>query len=151
MTSGVPQGSILGQLLFLAYVNAICKDTVSKIRLFVDDCIIYRKILNIKDVEKLQTDLDRLGDWAEENEMKTNPNKSKALCFTTAQVKDPLNYSLGDQKIPEASCCKYLGIIIQSDLSWAYQVNYTVQKAWRALLFVMHIVKKGNKNTKSLA
>ena len=66
-------------------------------------------------------------------------------------MKDLLNYSLGDQKIPEASSCKYLGIIIRSDLSWADQVNFTVQKAWRALHFVMHIVKKGNKNTKSLA
>jgi len=83
--------------------------------------------------------------------MKINPNKSKALSFTTVRVKDLLNYSFGDQKIPEASCCKYLGIIIRSDLSWADQVNYTVQKAWRALLFVIHIVKTGNKNTRSLA
>ena len=67
VTSGVPQGSVLGPLLFLAYVNDIWRDTESKIRLFVDDCIIYMKILNIKDVEKLQTDLDRVGDWAEEN------------------------------------------------------------------------------------
>jgi len=66
-------------------------------------------------------------------------------------VKDPLNYSLGDQKIPEVSCCKYLEIVIGTDLSWADQVNYTVQKAWRALHFVIRIVKKGNKNTKSLA
>jgi hypothetical protein len=47
--------------------------------------------------------------------------------------------------------CKYLGIIIRSDLRWADQVNYTVQKAWRTLHFVMRIVKKGNKNTKGLA
>jgi hypothetical protein len=66
-------------------------------------------------------------------------------------VKDPLNYSLGNQKIPEANCCKYLGNIILSDLSWADQVNYTVKKAWRALHFVMRIVKIENKNTKSLA
>ena len=90
-----------------------------------------------------------MGDWAEENEMKINPNISKALSFTRARVKDPLIYSLGDQKIPEASCCKYLGIIIRSDLSWADQENYTVQKAWRGLHFVMRIVKRGNKNTKS--
>jgi len=83
--------------------------------------------------------------------MKINPNKSKALSFTRAWVKDPLNYSCEDQKIPEASCCKYLGIIIRNDLSWADQVNYTVQKAWRALRFVMRIVKNWNKNTKSLA
>jgi len=82
--------------------------------------------------------------------MKINPNKSKALSFTRARVKEPLNYSLGDQKIPEASCCKYLGIMIRSDLSWVDRVNYTVQKAWRALHFVMRIVKMGNKNTKSL-
>jgi len=83
--------------------------------------------------------------------MKINPNKSKALRFTTARVKYPLNYSLGDQKIPEASFCKYLGIIKRSDLSWADQVNYMVQKVWRALHFVMRIVKKINKNIKSLA
>ena len=61
--------------------------------------------------------------------MKINPNKSKALSFTRARVKDPLNYSFGDQKIPEGSCYKYLGIIIRSDLSWADQVNFTVQNA----------------------
>jgi len=66
-------------------------------------------------------------------------------------VEEPLNYSLGDQKIPEASCSKYLGIIIRNDLRWADQGNSTVQKAWRALRFVMRIVKKGNKNMKSLA
>jgi len=48
----------------------------------------------------------------EGNEMKINLNKRKALSFMTVWVKDPLNYSLGDQKIPEASCCQYLGIII---------------------------------------
>ena len=82
--------------------------------------------------------------------MKINLNKSKAVSFTRTRVKDLLNYSLGDQKIPEASCCKYLGIIIRSDLSRADQVNYMVQKAWRALHFIMHVVEKGNKNTKSL-
>ena len=57
-------------------------------------------------------------------------------------MKDPLNYCLGDQKIPEASCCKYLGTFIRSDLIWADEVNYTVQKTWRALHFVMRIVKR---------
>jgi len=151
VTSGVPQGSVLGPILFLAYINDISTNIKSKIRLFADDCIIYRKILNIEDVEKLETDLDRQGEWAELNEMIINPNKSKALSFTRARIKDPLNYSLGGQTIPEDNCCKYLGIVIRNDLSWTDQVNYTVQKAWRALHFVMRIVNKGNKNTKSLA
>ena len=46
VTSGVPQGSVLGPLLFLAYVNIISKNTESTIRLFADDCVIYRKIIN---------------------------------------------------------------------------------------------------------
>jgi hypothetical protein len=83
--------------------------------------------------------------------MKINPSKSRALSFTRARVKDPLNYTLMSQKIPEDSSCKYLGIIIHSDLSLADQVNHTVQKTWRALHFVMRVVKKGNKNTKSIA
>jgi len=143
--SGVPQGSVFGPILFLAYINDFSKNIESKIKLFADDCIIYRKILNIKDVEKLQADLDRLREWAELNEMIINPNKSKALSFTRARMKDPLNYSLGGQTIPEENCCKYLGIVIKNDLSWADQVNYTVQKAWRAIHFVMRIVNKRDK------
>jgi hypothetical protein len=75
VTSGVTQGSVLGPLLFLAYVKYIWRNIESKIRLFADDCIIYRNILNNYDVENLQTDLDRLGDWAIENEMKIYPYK----------------------------------------------------------------------------
>ena len=59
-----------------------------------------------------------------------------------AQVKYPLGYSLGDPKILEASCCTYLGINLQNDLNWADQVNYTVQKAWKALHLVMNVLKK---------
>jgi hypothetical protein len=117
VTSGVFQGSVLGPLLFLDYVNDIWINIKKKIRLFADDCTIYRKFLTMEDVKKLQRDLARLGDWAEGNEMKINPNKSKALSFTRARVKEPLNYSLGDKTIPEASCFKYLGIMIRSNLS----------------------------------
>jgi len=80
-------------------------------RLFADDCIIYGKITK-KDIQILQKDLDTLGEWVVENGMKINPSKSKAIRFTRAQLKNPLGYSLGDQKIPEASSCKYLGIIL---------------------------------------
>jgi hypothetical protein len=66
-------------------------------------------------------------------------------------VTELLNYSLRNTVIPEASSCKNLGIILRSELSWADQVNYTVKKAWKALHFTMRILKKGNRNTKSLA
>jgi len=83
--------------------------------------------------------------------MKLNPNKRKAFRFTRALLKDPLDYSLANTLIPEESSCKQLGIILRSDFSWADQVNYTVNKAWRALHCTMRILKKGNINTKSLA
>ena len=92
VTSGVPQGSVLVPLLFLAYVNDIWRNMESTVRLFADDSIIYRKIINNEDIEKLQKDLDRLGEWAAENAMKINPSKSKAIRFTRARVKDPLTY-----------------------------------------------------------
>jgi hypothetical protein len=63
--------------------------------------VIYRKIIN--KTEKLQKDLDRLREWAVENAMKINPSKIKAVRFTTARVKNPLDYSLANTLIPEAS------------------------------------------------
>jgi len=142
VTSGVPQGSVLGPLLFLAYVNDIWRNMESTISLFADDCVIYRKIINNAYTEKLQKDQDRLGEWAVENEMKLNPSKSKAVRFTRARVKDPLHYSLIGTLIPEASSCKYLGIILRSDLCSADQVNYALKKAWKALHITMRILKR---------
>ena len=123
----MPQGSVFSPLLFLVYVNDILRNIYSSVILFADDCITYRKITNKNDTEKLQKDLDTLGEWAVENGMKIYPRKSKAVRYTRARIKNPLGYFLGDQKIPEASSCKYLGIIIRSDLNWEDQVNYTAQ------------------------
>jgi hypothetical protein len=66
-------------------------------------------------------------------------------------VKNSIKVFLRGPKIPEAVSCKYLGIILRNDLNWVCQVNYTAQKAWKALCFVMRVLKKGNRNTKSLA
>ena len=63
--SDVPQGTVLGPLLFSLYINDIATDIGSAIRLFADDCVCYRKInLGTEDTVKLQADTDRLGSWA---------------------------------------------------------------------------------------
>jgi len=147
----VPQWSVLGPLLFLAYVNGIWRSIESDIRLFADDCIIYRKITDSSDIDKLQTGLNRLGEWAVRNEMKINPDKSKAVSFTKTRVKERTRHYFEEQLIPEASSFKYLGIIIRNDINWADHVNYTLLKAWKALHFIMRILKKGNNSTKRLA
>jgi hypothetical protein len=63
--------------------------------------VIYRKIIINEDVEILQRDLYRLGEWSVENAMKMNPTKSKAVRFTRARVKFPQIYSIMGTLIPE--------------------------------------------------
>jgi len=92
--SGVSLGSVLGPSLFLAYVNGIWRNTEPNKRLFADDCIIYRKIMDNSDIDKLQTDTDSLREWAVANKMKINPGKSKAVSFTKARVKERIRYFL---------------------------------------------------------
>ena len=79
-----------------------------------------------------------------ENEMKINPDKSRAVSFTKARVKERTRYCFGEQLIPGASSFKYLGLIIRNDINWADHVHYTLRKAWKALHFIMRILKKGN-------
>ena len=92
----MPQRSVLCPLLFLAYVNDIWRNTESNIRLFADDCIIYMKIKDSSDIDKLETDLNRLRELAVENDMKINPGKSKAVSFTKARVKELIRDYFGD-------------------------------------------------------
>jgi len=84
---GVPQGSVLGPLLFPVYINDIWWNIDSCIRLFADDCIIYRKIKNKEDIENLQKDLVTSWEWAVDNGMKINFGKIKAIGFTGARLK----------------------------------------------------------------
>jgi hypothetical protein len=91
----VPQGSVLGPLLFLAYVNDIWRNIESSLRLFADDCITYRRINNSNDIDKLQVNLSKLGDWALENEIKINPGKSKSNSFTRTRVREQIRYYMG--------------------------------------------------------
>jgi hypothetical protein len=91
VTLGVPQGSVLGPPLSLASINEIWRDIQSNIRLYADDCILYRKILDVKDIEEITDRFGKIGEWAVENEMKINRSERK---------RDPLNYCLRNQNIP---------------------------------------------------
>jgi hypothetical protein len=137
----------------LCGMNIICiwRNTESNIRLFADDCIIFRRINDSSDVDKLQTDLNKLREWALVNKIKINPGKSKSVSFTKGRVRERIKYYFGDQLIPEVNSFKHLGTIIRSDLNWADHVNYTLRKAWKALHFITHKLKKGNNNMKHLA
>ena len=84
VTSGVPQGSVLGPLLFLLYINDLpeCVSSQSTIRLFADDSFLYRKIRSATDSIQLQHDLDQLAVWEQSWLMSFNPSKCQLLRIT---------------------------------------------------------------------
>ena len=85
--SGVPQGTVLGPLLFSLYINDISSDIESEIRLFADDCVCYREIKDEKDTVKLQRDIDRLGSWARKWGMRFQPVKCNMMQLTRKRIK----------------------------------------------------------------
>src|SRR5690606_13857558 len=85
VTSGVPQGSVLGPCLFLIYVNDLIADLECNARLFADDCVLYRRIKNSGDCFALQRDLEKISHWCSMNRMDLNVSKTKVLCISKLQ------------------------------------------------------------------
>ena len=85
--SGVPQGTVLGPLLFSLYINDITTDIDSEVRLFADDCVCYREIKGTEDTVKLQADIDRLGSWARKWGMRFQPVKCNIIQITSKRIK----------------------------------------------------------------
>ena len=79
MVSGVPQGAVLGPLLFFLHINDITSDSESEIRLFAVDCVFYREIKNVEGTVKLQKDIDRLGSWVRKWGMRFQPVKCNMM------------------------------------------------------------------------
>ena len=65
MSSGVPQGSVVGPLLFSIYINDLADTVSSKLRLFADDAVLYRRVSSLNDCRGIQEDLDRISSWCE--------------------------------------------------------------------------------------
>ncbi len=81
ITSGIPQGSVIGPLMFLAFVNDLPANLASNVQLFTDDCVIYRITNSKKDEDIFQRLLGKLHIWAETNGMKINSSKIKSITF----------------------------------------------------------------------
>ena len=120
VTSGVPQGTVLGPPLFLIYINDLpeCVNH-SEIRLFADDCIVYRCIHNHQDAELLQEDINAIQTWASAWQINFNVSKCCSIHFTQAVTYKMENtYYLYNTPLLSLDHFKYLGITLQFNLRY---------------------------------
>ena len=149
--SGVPQGTVLGPLLFLLYINDITVDISSEIRLFADDCILYRQVQSPSDCANLQHDIDKLYNWSRTWQMAFNAKKCHVMSITRKRDKPTMQYRLGDNPLSVVDTFTYLGVTISSDLRWRQHVSNTSAKATRTLNFVRRNIYHCRPEVKSLA
>ena len=139
--SGVPQGTVLGPLLFLIFINDLPQNVQSQVRLFADDCLLYRPIKSMEDQQQLQEDLTSLESWATLWGMKFNP--SKCYIMRISRSKQPMEhyYTLNDHVLEQVSENPYLGVLISEDLKWTKHINKTCKRATSVLSFLRRNLK----------
>ena len=123
---GVPQGSILGPLLFLLYINDIVLSSmVFKFNLFADDTSLFYSNSDQAEATKIvNSELENISQWLAANKLSLNVGKSKLLIFNKKKDFNPnLSISLNGQILEEVDHAKYLGVLVDNKLNWNFQLN----------------------------
>jgi hypothetical protein len=138
VSSGVPQGSILGPLLFTIFINDInnCFQFCNFL-LYADDLKIYHRIRNKNDAERFQRDLDRFSDYCSVNKLELNLDKCKFIKFTKKRLPIHSSYYLCNANLTEVQFIRDLGITLDSKLHLDLHVSSIVSKAYKMYGFVM--------------
>ena len=129
--SGVPQGSVLGLILFLLYINDIPTVVDSHPLLFADDIKLYRRIQSENDIIQLQKDINNLLNWSNTWLLNFNMPKCKVLRIGTSNL--PQNYTLNGTPLDNVQDMRDLGVTIDSKLNFHSHSTYIVSKANRLL------------------
>ena len=145
VTSGVPQGSVLGPVLFLAYRNDITTGVRSNMRLFADDSKVYRIIYDENDEKQLQCDLNTLQKRSENWQLRFHPDKCEVLRVTNARDHTSYPYKLSGCTLQSVTKIVDLGVSLTSNLSWDTQTQKVVNKANKIVGFLKRNVGPGNK------
>lgn len=149
--SGVPQGTVLGPILFLAFINDLPTYVNSSVRLFADDCVLYRAIEDNTDCTILQEDLKKLEAWEDKWLMSFNASKCSAMSVTRKKKKIEHPYTLHNQTLETVKRATYLGVELTPDLSWKAHINSICTKANNTLSFIRRNVKIDNRKVRETA
>ena len=145
--SGVPQGSVLGPLLFLAYINDLPSLLQSHCRLFADDALLYNTYNN---ANILQNDLTRLESWSKQWQMSFNISKCFFLRVGNLDV-DNCSYYLGGTLLEKVNSHPYLGVELQSNLKWNKHIESIANKATQRLAMLRRALKTADAPTRKIA
>ena len=149
--SSVPQGSVLGPCLFLAYINDLPDKVSSNSRLFADDTAVDRKITSTEDQMTLQRDLDSLAQWENQWDMAFHPDKCEVLQVTSKRDKLSHTYKLHNQDLKVVASTKYLGVTLEENCKFDAHINATVNAGNKMLGFIRRNIKVNSQRTKEMA
>lgn len=133
VTSGVPQGSVIGPCLFLFYINDLPNNLSSKVRLFADDTILYNTAQN---KQTIQEDLEKLAAWEREWDMEFNVPKCEHITFSHKKHPSENTLYLHGIPIPKAKEVVYLGVTLKDNLSFSTHTSSIAGKANAKLGFI---------------
>ena len=152
VTSGVPQGSILGPLLFIIYINYLANLDLSlgsSIILYADDVLLYRIISSSDDNAFMQQDVDSVSSWIHSSGLAINPSKRSLLIISRKRVKPCVSLLINSILISCVEEAKYLGVTISGNLKWNSHISNTCKSAEQKLGLLYHNFHQVDRNTLS--
>ena len=127
--AGVPQGSVLGPLLFLVYINDIVKNIESTVKLFADDTSMYLSLEDTAERSRiLNADLQKIINWSQKWKVDFNPAKTELVTFTNIREPDTMPLIFSNETLLSGSTHKHLGVILQDNCKWNSHIQSIVAK-----------------------
>ena len=144
VSSGVPQGTVLGPLLFLVFINDLPVCVSSSIRLYADDALLYRSIKTQDDTEALHQDLTNIQEWERKWLMSFNTEKCEVLRISNKRknIIASIPYSIHGTALRTVDEAKYLGVTIHRTLKWKSHVINICKRSNSTLGFLRRNLRK---------